>query len=734
MLKNKKEKKPKSKKRNRKIIKLVLSLVIIAALIVCGIIFIPDLINKDTDSKSTLQKRTATVIKGDVVKTIGSSSPLESSESVVYKPGQTGDILEILVEDGDLVSEGDIILIIDTTRTDETIETLESQIESKFEQINDKEDLIEDKNNAIEDRQEDIQGKRDDISELEADIAVLEEDIYDNEDSRADLNVYAPISGTIFDIEVNTGDNVTTNTVFATVTNTVSYEVELTFSSKILNEEIQSVYVYYKNNKLDTEIVSIADYTYKDRFGNEMVDVLLSFSTDISLPDRDVVEGFVHLEFLSYHSTSDVVPYFADTESITTEVSGEILELYLIEKQSVKQGDLVAVIAADSIEEKTNSINNQIEVVEEQITNINDAIETYYENIDTYYEDIIDFNEDITDLKDEITTIEEEIEEAKSEYEAANIIADFNGVVSELAVEVGDSVSANTRLFSLVRLESPSMVVSIDELDIAQVEIGQEAEVVIDALSDTEKTPVNAVVTKIAIEGNYQGGVTTYDVTLMLLDPVEGLKLSMNATATIYINKSEDTLYIPIEAVTIQSGKSFVYVQDISAAGTPIDNKNSTKNDDTAENNQTSAGKAAAGAQRPGGQKSGNVDLENMTDEQIAAMKERLAANGMTLDDIAAQKEAATESDSESISDIADYYTGAHLVEVTTGIYNELYIEILSGINAGDIVILPPLYTSDTSESKDTVNSALKIPGIGSGLTGTGGAGTKRPAGGTGGN
>ncbi|MDX1359737.1 MAG: hypothetical protein R3232_12960, partial [Clostridia bacterium] len=68
MAKKEKIKKPRSKKRKRKITKLIISLSIAAALVVCGIIFIPRLLNGDEASGTTLQKRTATVIEGDVVK------------------------------------------------------------------------------------------------------------------------------------------------------------------------------------------------------------------------------------------------------------------------------------------------------------------------------------------------------------------------------------------------------------------------------------------------------------------------------------------------------------------------------------------------------------------------------------------------------------------------------------------------------------------------------------------
>lgn len=723
-----KERKPFSKKKRRKIVKIAISLILLAALVVLGIVYIPRILNAKNESETTLQKRTANVIKGDVVKTIGSSAPLEASESLIYKPEISGEVVDIFVKEGDLINSGYTIMTIDTSNTDDTIESFISQIESKTIQISDKEELIQDKYKSIEGKKDDIQDKNDDIKGFSDEISDLEDKLAENENSRKNLYVYAPIDGSIFDVKVSVGDTVSDNTVFATITNTRSYRVELPFTAKILDEEIKDVNVLYKNNKLESKIISIAGYTYKDKFGNEMVDVLISFTTDIALPEKDVVEGIIYLEFLSYHSTSDKTPYYADTQTISSSIPGEILELYLVEKQTAKKGDLIAVIDSEAIENTKESLEKQIESFQKQIAATVKTIETYYENIDSYYKEITNINDEISKLQEDIANLEEDIEVAKKGYEEAVITAEFDGIITDLRVLAGDSVGPNSTLFTLVSLNNPSMVVAVDELDIDQLEVGQEAEVVIDALVATEANPVKAVVTNIAMQGNYQGGVTTYAVKLMLLDNVSGLKLNMNATATIYIDKSEDTLYIPIEAVSIAGGRRFVYVQDSTESGVP--SADSSIADYTAAGTDAPfPGREASGSRVFGG----NMDTENMTEEQKAALQERLASMGRTMDDIEDQTYAVT----TAVDDAANYYAGTRIVEVTTGVYNELYIEILSGLEEGDVVVLPPLYTSKSSETTEQSDSGMILPGIGGGgITGGGGinGGGQRPVGGFGGN
>ena len=89
------------------------------------------------------------------------------------------------------------------------------------------------------------------------------------------------------------------------------------------------------------------------------------------------------------------------------------------------------------------------------------------------------------------------------------------------------------------------MVVQIDELDISSVEVGQEASIAMDALEDKTYT---GEVTQISQIGSTNSGVTTYSVTLRLTADEE-LKIGMNGTATIVVEKVEDAVLVPLQAL-----------------------------------------------------------------------------------------------------------------------------------------------------------------------------------------
>ncbi|MBN1624282.1 MAG: HlyD family efflux transporter periplasmic adaptor subunit [Clostridia bacterium] len=711
-----KNKAPISKKKKKKVLRITIVSVVVIALVAGGIIFLPGLIGAESETGPVIEKNTAIVMVGDISKSISASAPIMTSQRLAYKPDSTSEILEILIAEGGYAAAGDTVIVLDTSSADNNIISLEESIEAKNDSIDDKYSSINDLMEDITDRQESIAGLREDISEIN-------EQISDNEASRVELTVMSPMSGAIFGLKVKPGDYVSSGTVIATVTDTSSYEIEMTFSAGILESDIESAKVFYLNNEFEGKIVSIAGYTYKNQSGMELVDVVIAFDTTIVFEKTSGFSGRISTALKDYNSIDEEAPYYADTEQIIAGVTGEILEIYIIEKQSVTEGEAILLLDGESIDSKTETLNNQIESIQSQIDGLNDQIESYNSSIKS-------IKEDITDLEEEIMEFEEEIEEVRSTYENAYIKADFNGVVTDMNAIIGDLVNTNTSLFTLVSMENPNMVVAIDELDIAEVSEGLEVSVAIDALYETEEKPVNGYVSKIALEGDSQGGVTTYNVTISLLETPEGFRLGMNATATIYTSKSDDTLYLPIEAITIQNGRSFVYLVDETVEGAPVfDVQPSTV---TEQDNITNDD--LTNIEGTGGGGRGSQDPSAMTEEELAAFEARLADKGMTLDDYYAQQEAPLTSDTvdpdtdELSSELNDYYNGTRIVEVTTGIYNALYIEILSGLEVGDEVVLPPVYVSSNTVTAEE-SGIIGLPAIPGTGTGGGGGGTGRSSG-----
>jgi len=156
------------------------------------------------------------------------------------------------------------------------------------------------------------------------------------------------------------------------------------------------------------------------------------------------------------------------------------------------------------------------------------------------------------------------LDSAKLNLEKAVIMAPFDGVVADITITEGKDVSTATLAtpaISLVDTSEIEMSGFIDEIDIAMVQLGQEANILLDALPDEE---VKGRVAFISLVGAIQAGVVSYDTTITLENPVEELRDGMTATAEVIIERRDDVLFIPNKAIrgTWENPKVLVLVNE----------------------------------------------------------------------------------------------------------------------------------------------------------------------------
>lgn len=115
--------------------------------------------------------------------------------------------------------------------------------------------------------------------------------------------------------------------------------------------------------------------------------------------------------------------------------------------------------------------------------------------------------------------------------------------------------STDVTAFTISPDENMLLSVSVDELDINSVELGQTAVVTFDAIEDQE---FEGEVTSIGNTASVNGGVAKYAVVLTVAKE-EQMREGMNASATITIEKKEQVLTLPMNALQEQGDRVFVY-------------------------------------------------------------------------------------------------------------------------------------------------------------------------------
>ena len=152
------------------------------------------------------------------------------------------------------------------------------------------------------------------------------------------------------------------------------------------------------------------------------------------------------------------------------------------------------------------------------------------------------------------------LEDAQAALNDAIMIAPFDATVISVGPDVGDLVSSNTTIVTLADLSNLQITAIVDETDISQIEVGQEAQVTFDAFPGRR---LSGKVLEVPLEGQLIQNIVTYEVPVSM-ELVQGLAIrpGMTANLSIVVGRRENALLIPALAVLQSDQGNVVLIQD----------------------------------------------------------------------------------------------------------------------------------------------------------------------------
>jgi len=166
----------------------------------------------------------------------------------------------------------------------------------------------------------------------------------------------------------------------------------------------------------------------------------------------------------------------------------------------------------------------------------------------------------------DIAAAQAQVDSAQSLLNEAYLIAPFDGTVTQVSSSVGDQVSEGTKGIRIDDLSSYLIDLSVSQMDINSVAIGQKATITFDAIAN--KT-YNGTVTAVSKAGTLTQNSTYFTVTLQVNDADSQVLPGMTATADVITSQVDNVLLIPSRAVRTFNNRSLVYI-DRSGALTPV--------------------------------------------------------------------------------------------------------------------------------------------------------------------
>ena len=348
---------------------------------------------------------------------------------------------------------------------------------------------------------------------------------------------------------------------------------------------------------------------------------------------------------------------------ISPEVAGEIIELPVEDGTRVKKDDLLVKIKPDSyralLEQQEAAISSAKATNLQQKATMEKTEHDLKRSEDLFNKKLVSEQEynavqaasDVAkntyeSSLHEIERAEASSSQARDQLSKTTIYSPLDGTITILNSKLGERLVATgqfagTEVMRVADLTHMQAIVDVNENDVVNVKLGDKAGVKIDAYGDRK---FKGVVQQIANTGKTTGAgtqeeVTNFEVKIRIEDHDVALRPALSCTADIQTNEVKDVVAVPMQAVTIRTGES------------------------------------------------------NLSPEEIEKKKQKVAQrdksdNNAEFVDGRAEK-AAQKEEREKLAKVLFLKNGgkAEMVRVTTGISDDTYTEIKSGIKPGDEVI-----------------------------------------------
>ena len=362
---------------------------------------------------------------------------------------------------------------------------------------------------------------------------------------------------------------------------------------------------------------------------------------------------------------------------IAPEVSGEIVSIPVKEGQIVQKGQLLLLIKPDTykaqVEEQQAALNSarsasvrnraQLSKAENDYARAKHLFEAHLipeaernaaqTNLEIAQAALQSSLFDIQRAQGAVTQIREALSKTTINSPAAGSISSLTSRVGERVV--GTSQFAGTEVMRIADLTSMEARVNVNENDVVNVKVGDSARITVDAYPDH---PIRGVVREIASTASTRNAgtqeeVTNFEVKITIASPAVILRPGMSATADIESATVQNAVVVPIQSVTVRSTDSALSPEERDKQ------------------------KEKSEARDAGGDNRADVTSQSQEKQKERALREKLQR-------------------------VVFLKEGDHvrMQKVESGIADNTYIEIKSGVRPGDEVVAGS-YTAISRKLKD---------------------------------
>ncbi len=472
----------------------------------------------------------STVEKGTLITSISGSGQISAANQIDLKAKSGGDLVYLNVKNGQEIKSG--TLIASTDASDALINLRNAQTSLETAKL-DLEELV---------------GPTDELTLLQAENSLiqLKESKQKAEDNLIKINEdgYNSIVSVFFDMPgiMTDLENIIYGETISKPKSNLSAYADMV---RLYNEFLVSQYEGNVRDSYQTARgiydVNFQDYKNTDRFA-----------------DLSEVENLINE---TYETAKKIAVVIKNTDNFLSYVKDTLVQsdkdvpALMATHQSLIKTDTTKI---NSIISNLSSIKTSIKSTKDSITSVERSLAEKELSVAK-----LKSGADSTTIRAKQITIQQRQDSLYAAQKAlANnyVYAPFDGIATNVTVKKGDSVSASTVITTLITKQRIAEI-SLNEVDVANVKVGQKVNLTFDAIEDLE---ISGEIADVDTFGTVSQGVVTYDAKIIFDTQDDRIKPGMSVSAIIITDVKTDCLIVPNSAVKSVGNNYYVEVPSVN--------------------------------------------------------------------------------------------------------------------------------------------------------------------------
>lgn len=491
---------------------------------------------KIAGDENPIQYVAAAVERGALIVSVSGSGQVSASNQVDIKPKVSGDVVYVGVKNGQELKAGALLAQIDIGEAEKAVRDAEIDLETakleldKLLESADELDLLRAENDLVQ-AKESKQKAEDNI------IEAYEDAFNTIADAFLDLpTVITGLRDVLYSYEIAENEITISNYSWnmSALVNSVDFEDRYgleRFIDSAVDDYVSARKKYDEN---------FENYKNASRYSDKnVIETLLNETAETTRAMAEAVKSEVNmLDFwIDYRSQEDlsifgkITEYQSDLKTYTAETNSHLLGLLSIQRH---------------LQDGRENVLNAERLIEELELSFAELI-TGADELNIRAKEII------------VQQKEDALLDAKEDLRHHYIYAPFGSVVAEINIDRGDLVSSSSVIATLITQEKIAEI-SLNEVDVAKLEVGQKASLTFDALPELI---ISGEVIEVDAVGQVSQGVVSYGVKISFDIEDEMVKSGMSVTADIITDARRNVLVLPNSAIICKEDICYVELVDV---------------------------------------------------------------------------------------------------------------------------------------------------------------------------